>query len=72
MVIPRERKLVRLYIQLADIRPSKGERFDKTIGSPELIFQAAKKILEPYTITYNNCEWWTIYQASPSATVFCR
>lgn len=64
MVIPREKGLVRLYIQLADIRPAKGERFDKAKGSKEIIFEAAQKILEPYHIAYEYCEWWTIYQVS--------
>lgn len=62
MVIPRERNLVRLYIQLASIRPVKGERFDRSKGSQELIFEAAQKILHPYRISYEYCEWCTVYQ----------
>jgi hypothetical protein len=64
MIIPRERGLVRLYIQLTDIRPARGERFDKSMGSPSLIFDAAKKILQPYSLSYDYLEWWTIYQVS--------
>ncbi|CAG9953965.1 unnamed protein product [Clonostachys rosea f. rosea IK726] len=62
MVIPREHGLVRLYIQLAHLTPTRGERFDRSNGSPETIFAAAKRILAPYDISYNYCEWWTVYQ----------
>lgn len=64
MVIPRERSLVRLYIQLADLDPAHGERFDKSNGNPQAIFAAAKRILAPYEISYDYCEWWTVYQVS--------
>jgi hypothetical protein len=64
MVIPRERRLVRLYIQLADVRPGKGERFDKSSVTPDMIFRSAQKILHPFSIAYEYCEWWTIYQVS--------
>jgi hypothetical protein len=64
MVIPRERRLVRLYIQLADVRVGKGERFDRPSVTPDMIFRAAQKILHPYSIAYEYCEWWTIYQVS--------
>lgn len=62
MVIPRERNLVRLYIQLASLSPALGERFDRTTVTPQTIFQAAQKILQPYEISYDYCEWWTVYQ----------
>ncbi len=64
MVIPRERGLVRLYIQLASIRPEKGERFDRRKGGQAMIFEAAQNILKPYEISYEYCEWWTVYQVS--------
>lgn len=66
MVIPRERQLVRLYIQLANLSPGRGERFDKLSGTPELILEAAQKIMEPYSIRYDYCEWWTVYQVCPN------
>lgn len=69
MVIPRERRLVRLYIQLAHVRPEKGERFDRSAASPELIFEAAQKILQPYKISYKYCEWWTIYQVCVAVVI---
>ena len=64
MVIPRERGLVRLYIQLANLTPARGERFDKSNSGPEAIFAAAKRIMAPYEIEYDYCEWWTVYQVS--------
>ncbi|KAK5169329.1 uncharacterized protein LTR77_005304 [Saxophila tyrrhenica] len=62
MVIPRERGLVRLYIQLASIQPGAGHRYDRAKGSPEMIFEAAQRIMRPWEIRYDYCEWWTIYQ----------
>ncbi|KEF56416.1 uncharacterized protein A1O9_07997 [Exophiala aquamarina CBS 119918] len=57
MAIPREKGLVRLYIQLADIRPARGERFDRSAVTEVMIFDAARKILLPYKISYhlNDC-----------------
>ena len=60
MVIPREKMLVRLYIQLNDLRSAK--QVDRSTISPEIILKAAQKILRPYSITYNYCDWWTAYQ----------
>ena len=62
MIVPRERRLVRLYIQLAHLSPARGERYDRSQGSAETIFESARRIMEPYTISYKYCEWWTIYQ----------
>jgi hypothetical protein len=69
MVIPRERKLVRLYIQLASLTPGHGERFDKSSASPEVILEAARKIMAPYDISHEYCEWWTVYQASDGSAI---
>lgn len=62
MVIPRENKLVRLYIQLKEVTPDASGRADRSKITPELIFEAAKKILRPYEIDYEYCDWWTAYQ----------
>jgi hypothetical protein len=67
MTIPRERRLVRLYIQLSDITLEAGERVDRDKITPDLILKAAQRIMSPYKITYDYCEWWTVYQVgSPS------
>lgn len=61
MVIPRERKLVRLYIQLKEIEVVE-QQVDRSQISPEMILRSAQKILSPYKLTYDYCEWWTAYQ----------
>ncbi|KAK8050068.1 hypothetical protein PG994_011798 [Apiospora phragmitis] len=62
MSIPRENNLVRLYIQLVEVKPDASGRADRSKITPELIFDAAKKILDPYKIDYEVCDWWTAYQ----------
>ncbi|KAI3339118.1 FAD binding domain-containing protein [Ustulina deusta] len=61
MIIPRENKLVRLYIQLTEVAVGCG-RVDKSSITPEVIFKAAQKILSPYKLEYQYCDWWTAYQ----------
>ena len=62
MVIPRENKLVRLYIQLTEVAPDASGRADRSKINPETIIKAAQKILSPWTLTYQYCDWWTAYQ----------
>ncbi len=63
MVIPRENKLVRLYIQLTTTENIEGgKKADRSKINPESILASAQKILKPYKITYRYCDWWTAYQ----------
>ncbi|KAM3424060.1 hypothetical protein BST61_g11389 [Cercospora zeina] len=64
MVIPRENKLVRLYIQLAATEKigEAGPKADRSRIYPEVILQAAQRILAPYKITYRQLDWWTANQ----------
>lgn len=62
MVIPRENKLVRLYIQLTEIKPDASGRADRSKITPETIIKAAQKIIAPYNLSYEYCDWWTAYQ----------
>lgn len=62
MVIPREKKLVRLYIQLTEIKPDASGRADRSKITPDTILKAAQKIISPYKLTYEYCDWWTAYQ----------
>ena len=62
MVIPRENKLVRLYIQLTEIKPDASGRADRSKITPDTIIKAAQKIIAPYKLTYEFCHWWTAYQ----------
>lgn len=64
MVIPRENKLVRLYIQLTTTeKTAEGEsRADRSKINPDVILQSAQRIMAPYKITYRKLDWWTAYQ----------
>jgi phenol 2-monooxygenase len=62
MVIPRENKLVRLYIQLTEIKPDSSGRADRSKITPTTIIEAAQRIIAPYKLTYKYCDWWTAYQ----------
>ncbi|EYB25594.1 hypothetical protein SNK05_005848 [Fusarium graminearum] len=62
MVIPRENQLVRLYIQLKEVTPDASGRADRSKISPDVIFKAAQKIIHPYKLDYEYCDWWTAYQ----------
>jgi phenol 2-monooxygenase len=59
MVIPRENKLVRLYIQLTMTEKigDGGSRADRSNITPEVILQSAQKIMAPYKITYRSLDW---------------
>lgn len=60
MVIPRENNLVRLYVQLQEIKPDgTSGRADRSQITPEKILAAAQKTLAPYKFTYKHCTWWT-------------
>ncbi|KAI1124597.1 FAD binding domain-containing protein [Nemania abortiva] len=61
MIIPRENRLVRLYIQLTEVSAGDG-RVDRSKITPEVIFKAAQNIISPYKLDYHYCDWWTAYQ----------
>ena len=58
MVIPRENKLVRLYIQLTttDKIDGGGAKVDRSKINPEMILASAQRILHPYKLTYRYCK----------------
>ena len=64
MVIPRENGMVRLYIQLTEVKPDETGRADRSQITPASILKAAQKIIQPYQLTYEHCDWWTGYQVS--------
>lgn len=61
MVIPRENKLVRLYIQMTTTEKG-GEPVDRTNITPAMILECAQRTLAPYKLSYEYCDWWTAYQ----------
>ena len=62
MVIPRENSLVRLYVQLNEVKPDASGRADRSQITPGVILQAAQRTLSPYKLDYKHCHWWTAYQ----------
>jgi len=64
MVIPRENKLVRLYIQLTTTAKNEngGGRADRSKINPDVILESAQRIMAPYKLTYRKLDWWTAYQ----------
>lgn len=64
MVIPRENKLVRLYIQLTTTEKVNqgGSRYDRSQITPQIILEAAQRIISPYKLTFRKLDWWTAYQ----------
>jgi phenol 2-monooxygenase len=62
LMIPRERGLVRVYIQLTEVKLGANGRADRSKITPASILQAAQRIMAPYTLKYEYCEWWTAYQ----------
>lgn len=61
MVIPRENKLVRLYIQMTTTEKD-GNPLDRKTITPERILQSAQRTMAPYKLNYEYCDWWTAYQ----------
>ncbi|KAL3421031.1 phenol 2-monooxygenase (FAD binding domain-containing protein) [Phlyctema vagabunda] len=59
MVIPRENNLVRLYIQIAS-STDKDWNPRKT-ATEEEVQNSAKKILQPYEISWERVEWYSVY-----------
>ncbi|KAJ7677606.1 FAD binding domain-containing protein [Mycena rosella] len=60
LIVPRERNLVRFYIQMGTLQP--GEKLDPSTQSPEKIIDSARKILAPYTLECPEVEWWSVYE----------
>ena len=61
MVIPRENKLVRFYIQLLETGENSG-KIDRSTINPDLILKAAQKIIAPYKLDFHYIDWLTGYQ----------
>ena len=67
MVIPQERDLVRLYIQLpVQVKP--GEYLDKSKITPDAILNTARRVLYPYTLETDHIEWFTGYHIGQRLT----
>ncbi|KAJ5766030.1 uncharacterized protein N7511_003646 [Penicillium nucicola] len=63
MIIPRERKLVRCYIELShEVAAVLKEKMD-----PALLVAIVKKILRPHSFKTSNIEWSTVYSVGQRA-----
>lgn len=61
MIIPRERKLVRIYVQVSSELAS---NYWTNGGDPEVIMMAVRNIMQPYRFNASLIEWSTIYAVS--------
>ncbi|OQD67743.1 hypothetical protein PENPOL_c003G06339 [Penicillium polonicum] len=66
MIIPRERKLVRMYVQVSS---GLAEIYRASDRDPEVIMQAVRKIMQPYRFHASQIEWSTIYSVGHR---YCR
>jgi 2-polyprenyl-6-methoxyphenol hydroxylase-like FAD-dependent oxidoreductase len=59
MIIPREDKMVRLYIQIAS--SSDPDFNPRKTATAEEVQAAAKRILQPYEIEWESVVWYSVY-----------
>lgn len=60
MTMPREDRLVRLYVQLGEM--AKGsEMVNPADVTPELILEHAQRIYHPYKLNFKICDWHSVY-----------
>ncbi|CAI7642225.1 unnamed protein product [Penicillium pancosmium] len=62
LVIPRERRLVRLYVPVQMVDSTSTNRFDRSAITLETIKSRVQAIMSPYTFDFHICDWWTAYQ----------
>jgi len=56
MVILRENKLARPYIQLTATEKCDGKKMDRSKINPQTILESAQQIMRPYKITHRYCD----------------
>ncbi|GAA5893603.1 hypothetical protein JCM8208_000839 [Rhodotorula glutinis] len=61
LVVPREKDLVRFYVQMGSTDPN-GARFDRSSVSPESIVETAQRIFAPFKLEIKHIDWWTLYE----------
>ncbi|KAF7166589.1 hypothetical protein CNMCM5623_000184 [Aspergillus felis] len=57
MIIPRERRMVRVYFQVSPITAAEY----KDCEDPDLLMDAIRTIIQPYSFSYSHVEWSTVY-----------
>ncbi|KAL3490712.1 FAD binding domain-containing protein [Aspergillus germanicus] len=61
MTAPRENRLVRFYLQLTGGSDIEKKAREQTEESPDAIIRLAQRIMKPYSLSYEHCDWWSIY-----------
>jgi phenol 2-monooxygenase len=62
MTVPRENGLVRFYVQLDET--SGDVSLDSSERTLKEVLQRARKILRPYTLDVESCDWHSVYTVS--------
>lgn len=62
MTVPRENRLVRLYVQLDET--SDHEPFDGSEVTLEEMAKHTREIFEPYRMDFAVCDWHSVYTVS--------
>lgn len=64
MQLPRENRLIRLYIQLKSddelAQQAILNTHDET--TPKQLLKIAQRTYEPYQMSYKRCDWWSLYR----------
>lgn len=61
MTVPRENRLLRLYVQLGRNDQSNTSQIEAEHLTPEVILTYAKPILTPYNLDFHVCDWYSMY-----------
>ena len=61
-MIPRENRIVRFYVQLLNPNTDLDIPAIKASYTIDSILKRARSIFSPYELTYDYCDWWSVYQ----------
>ena len=61
-MIPRENRIVRFYVQLLNPNTDLDVPAVKASYTIDSILKRAQRIFSPYELTYDYCDWWSVYQ----------
>jgi len=64
MTLPRENRLVRFYVQLAETT-TQNVGFDRSAVTAQAIIDRARSIMKPYKLDFNTCDWFSVYTVRP-------
>ncbi|KAK5186075.1 hypothetical protein LTR44_002124 [Exophiala sp. CCFEE 6388] len=71
MTLPREGRLIRCYVQLAETGGEEDTFDDKEVSFEDIISKA-QKILSPYKLESGECEWWSVYTIAKTNSLHNR